>query len=71
MNDNLPDNRALDIIAYLLKDPDWGPGMLEDIAELVIRSGRSVENICLITGEEGENINDCSTHEHEHTWSRH
>ena len=71
MNDNLPDNRALDIIAYLLKDPDWGPGMLEDIAELVIRSGRSVETICHLAGEEGEDINDCSTHEHEHTWSRH
>lgn len=40
----LSDLQALDLIAYMLRDPDWGVGMLEDIAELVTRTGRSLEN---------------------------
>lgn len=35
---------ALDEIAEMLRDPDWGVGMLEDIADIVRRAGRSVEN---------------------------
>jgi hypothetical protein len=35
------DGRALDAIAHMLRDPDWGAGMLEDIAELVTGTGRS------------------------------
>lgn len=40
----LPDKLALDDIAEMLRDPDWGSGMLEDIADLVRRTGRTVEN---------------------------
>jgi hypothetical protein len=35
---------ALDVIAEMLRDPEWGVGMLEDIADLVRGTGRSVEN---------------------------
>lgn len=37
--------RALDAIALILRDPDWGVGMLEDIALILRRTGRSVENL--------------------------
>lgn len=40
---NDPNAYALDRIAYMLRDPDWGVGMLEDIAELVVATGRDVE----------------------------
>ena len=36
----LNDNQALDQIMEILRDPAWGVGMLEDIRELVDRSGR-------------------------------
>lgn len=36
---------ALEEIAYMLCDPEWGVGMLEDIAEIVRAAGYSVENI--------------------------
>lgn len=35
---------AMDEIAELLRDPQWGVGMLEDIREIVERTGRSCEN---------------------------
>lgn len=35
---------ALDAIAEMLRDPQWGAGMLEDIAELVQKTGRTVDN---------------------------
>lgn len=38
------DTRALDLIAEMLRDPRWGVGMLEDIAELVERTGRTTAN---------------------------
>jgi hypothetical protein len=38
------DGTALDVIAEMLRDPSWGAGMLEDIADLVRGTGRSVEN---------------------------
>lgn len=34
---------ALDEIAELLRDPEWGVGMLEDIAVVVSATGRSLE----------------------------
>lgn len=37
----LPDAHALDRIA--LRDPDWGVGILEDIAEIVAATGRTVD----------------------------
>lgn len=39
------DAAALDAVARILRDPDWAPGMLEDIADLVTRTGRSVDNL--------------------------
>jgi hypothetical protein len=40
----LADARALDAIAHMLRDPDWGVGMLEDIAAIVSDTGRSLDN---------------------------
>lgn len=40
----LDDGRALTIIAEILRDPDWGVGMLEDIAVLVAKTGRDLSN---------------------------
>lgn len=34
------DAQALSAITTILQDPDWAPGMLEDIAELVAFTGR-------------------------------
>lgn len=38
------DARAVEAIAEMLRDPEWGVGMLEDIAELVRGTGRTVED---------------------------
>lgn len=38
------DARALDDVAEMLRDPDWNSAMLEDIADIVRRTGRSVAN---------------------------
>ena len=38
------DQNAIDRIQEMLRDPDWGVGMLEDIADLIRRTGREVEN---------------------------
>jgi hypothetical protein len=38
------DVAALAEIAEILRDPEWGVGMLEDIAEIVRATGRTVEN---------------------------
>ena len=40
----LADAAALDRIQQILRDPEWGVGMLEDIAALVKVTGRSVED---------------------------
>jgi hypothetical protein len=40
----LTDADALDRIAEWLRDPDWGVGMLEDIAQTVELTGRDVES---------------------------
>jgi hypothetical protein len=55
-------DRALDQVAYMLCDPQWGAGMLEDIADLVRATGRSVENIPDPDDPESEGIS---------TWARH
>lgn len=36
--------QVLDSIQEMLRDPDWGVGMLEDIAEMIQLTGRSTEN---------------------------
>ena len=43
--ERLADTAALNAIQWMLRDPDWGVGMLEDIAELVRRTGRDVANL--------------------------
>jgi hypothetical protein len=39
------DKDALDQIQHILRDPQWGAGMLEDIAEILQRTGRSTDNL--------------------------
>jgi hypothetical protein len=39
------DTEALDAIAQILRDPEWAVGMLEDIAEHVEATGRSITNL--------------------------
>ena len=38
------DATALDAIAHILRDPDWGVGILEDVAAIVHDTGRSLDN---------------------------
>jgi hypothetical protein len=40
----MDDKTALDQIQEMLRDPEWGVGMLEDIAEIVNRTGRDTED---------------------------
>lgn len=39
------DTDALDRIQHMLRDPEWGVGMLEDIADIIRGTGREVENL--------------------------
>ena len=39
------DRAALDRIQHMLRDPEWGVGMLEDIADIIRGTGREVENL--------------------------
>ena len=41
---DMDDKTALDRIQEMLRDPEWGVGMLEDIAYLVNMTGRDVQN---------------------------
>ena len=41
----MTDDAALDLIAHWLRDPEWGVGMLEDIAEVVASTGRDLAAI--------------------------
>ena len=38
----MTDDAALDLIAHWLRDPEWGVGMLEDVAEVVAATGRDI-----------------------------
>lgn len=38
------DTEAIELIAEWLRDPEWAPAMLEDIADAIRDTGRSVEN---------------------------
>ena len=40
----IDDEATLDTIAVMLANPEWGVGMLEDIANLVRQTGRSMAN---------------------------
>ena len=42
----LTDAAALDAIADMLRDPEWGVGMLEDAADIALRTGRSIQGTC-------------------------
>lgn len=44
MPELIPADEALDVIATILRDPDWAVGMLEDIAEIVTAAGRTIDN---------------------------
>lgn len=41
----LGDGPALDQIQHMLRDPEWGVGMLEDIRDIAERTGRSCEDL--------------------------
>ena len=56
------DQRVLNAVAWMLCDPEWGAGMLEDIADLVRQTGRSVDNIPDPDDPESEGLA---------TWERH
>jgi len=43
LEEAVADKNALDRIAEMLRDPDWGVGMLEDIADIVRETGREIE----------------------------
>jgi hypothetical protein len=40
----LEDSAALARIAEMLRDPEWGVGMLEDIADAIRQTGRTIED---------------------------
>lgn len=53
--DRNEDCLTLDQIQEILRDPDWAVGMLEDIGDLVGRTGRTIEDYP----------------DHRYTWGRH
>jgi hypothetical protein len=76
----ITDAAALDALADMLRDPEWGVGMLEDIAELVSGTGRSIQGICAACGHPAYDTVDercgadgcaCPQHEQGPTWDRH
>ena len=74
------DAAALDHIAHMLRDPDWGVGILEDVAAWVAATGRSLDATCGSCGH-GADLSaaetcdadgcDCPQHEPAPTWERH
>ena len=44
MDRKITDKSAMDQIQEMLRDPEWGVGMLEDIADIVNRTGRTTDN---------------------------
>ena len=76
--DTITDAEALDAIAHMLRDPEWGMGMLEDIDQWVTATGRSTAETCGLCGhvvlwEYGCEVDGCGCveHEPEQTWDRH
>jgi hypothetical protein len=74
----ITDAAALDALADMLRDPEWGVGMLEDIAELVSGTGRSIQGTCgscdhpvLWDGPCEADGCACGEHEPQSTWDRH
>jgi hypothetical protein len=76
----ITDANALEAIAEMLRDPEWGVGMLEDIADLVSDTGRSIQGICAACGHPAYGTFDerceadgcaCARHGQQPTWDRH
>lgn len=73
------DRDTLDAIADMLRDPQWGVGMLEDIAELVSCTGRSIQGTCASCDHPADEFSGectadgcaCPRHEPQPTWDRH
>lgn len=72
------DADTLDAIAHMLRDPEWGVGMLEDIAELVRDTGRSLKETCAACDHPASWDEPCEAagcacaqHEPQSTWDRH
>lgn len=78
----ISDAEALDGIAALLQDPEWGVGMLEDINEWVTSTGRSTAETCYSCGHaasfggpdetcSADSGCGCVDHAPQQTWDRH
>jgi hypothetical protein len=76
----ITDAAALDALADMLRDPEWGVGMLEDIADLVTATGRSIQGSCGSCGHPAYGTFDerceadgcaCARHGQQPTWDRH
>lgn len=74
------DAAALDHIAHMLRDPEWGMGMLEDVAAWVAATGRTLDGMCGSCGHTADVSADetcdadgceCPQHEPARTWDRH
>lgn len=74
------DADALDRIAHILRDPEWGVGMFEDIADVVSDTGRTIQGTCASCGHIAYGGRDeqceadgcvCPEHEQQATWDRH
>jgi hypothetical protein len=74
------DRAALDAIAEMLRDPEWSVGMLEDIADISIGTGRSIQGTCGSCGHAADESGDkhcssdgcpCEEHAQRPTWDRH
>lgn len=74
------DAAVLDHIAHMLRDPDWGVGMLEDVAAWVAATGRTLDGTCASCGHGADLSADetcdadgceCAQHEPTPTWERH
>ena len=71
---------ALDRIAHMLRNPQWGVGMLEDLGDLVSDTGRTIQGTCAECGHIAYGGPDerceadgcaCPQHEQQQTWDRH
>ena len=78
----ISDAEALDSIAHMLEDPEWGVGMLEDIDQWVTATGRSTAETCYSCGHRArphEVLDEtcraagcgCVDHALQQTWDRH